>query len=120
MPVWNIAPIEARPNVTLSEWAVVEVPLNGSDQPWTRHLAGWSCEDQQGQVCSPVVAFDPNTATCTTQSGRVYRLLGVPGLCSDGAYVLGRWMSIHDLAELRDVTAEVFLAIQDAARGALH
>lgn len=120
MPVWKIASIEARPNATLSEWAVFEVPLNGPDKQWTRHLAGWSCEDRQGQVCSPVVAFDPTTAACITQSGRVYRLLGVPGMCSDGDYVLRQWLAINDMAELRDVTAEVFLAIQGAPQARLQ
>lgn len=121
MPVWSIKPISARPTVTLSEWAVFEVPLDGPDQPWTRHLAGWSCEERQGQVCSPVKSFDPATATCQTRSGRVYRLLGVPGLCSDGDYALTAWRRVHGVEEqLRDVTLEVFLAIQDAAKARLQ
>lgn len=48
MPVWSIDSIEDRPDVTLRDWAAFEVPLHGPDLPWTRHLAGWSCEDQQG------------------------------------------------------------------------
>jgi hypothetical protein len=86
MPVWKISSIEDRPQVTLEEWAVFEVPLNGPDQPLTRHLAGRSCEDCQGQVSSPVLAFDPNSGAFRTRSGRVYRLVGLPGLCADGSY----------------------------------
>lgn len=118
MPVWNIAPIEDRPHVTLESWAVFEVPLNGLDQPWTRHLAGYSCEDGQGQVCSPVEAFDPASGQCVTRSGRVYRLRGGPGLDLDAEYVWDRWKRIWEVQEQRDVTPEVFAAIQGARASA--
>jgi hypothetical protein len=114
------APIQDLAEVALSEWAAFEVPLKGADQPWTRHLAGWSCEDRHGHVSSPVVAFDPVTGTCVTESGRVYLLLSVPGMCSDGDYVLQRWLRMHGLHDLRDVTLEVFLAMQDAAKTRLQ
>jgi hypothetical protein len=114
MTVWSIEPVEDRPDVTLRDWAVFEVPLRGSDQPWTRHLAGWSCEDQQGQVCSAVQHFDPVTASCVTESGRVYRLRGRPGLCIDASYVWNRWKRIAGVTGERDVTQEVFGAIQAA------
>jgi hypothetical protein len=119
MPVWKISSIEDRPQVTLEEWAVFEVPLNGPDQPLTRHLAGRSCEDCQGQVSSPVLAFDPNSGAFRTRSGRVYRLVGLPGLCADGSYVLNRWLVLHGFDKVRDVTGQVFEAIYDAqtARG---
>jgi hypothetical protein len=115
MPVWNIAPVEDRPDVTLTNWAVFEVPLNGPDQPWTRHVAGWACEREHGQVSSQVMVLDSLTSTCVTRSGRAYRLVGVPGLCADADYVLRRWLEINGLSELRDVTAEVLVAI-DAAQ----
>lgn len=35
MTVWIIDSVEDRPDVTLSHWAVFEVPLNGPDQPWS-------------------------------------------------------------------------------------
>jgi hypothetical protein len=115
MSVWQVDSIHKRPTVTLSEWAVVEVPLAGPHKPWTRHLAGWSCEGREAQVCSPVVMFDPSTATCATEAGSVYRLEGVPGLCPDGEYTLNAWLGMRGITALRDVTTEVFLAIQDAA-----
>lgn len=115
MTVWSIGSIERRPNVTLRDWAVFDVPLNGPDQPWTRHLAGWSCEDRQGQVCSAVRRFDPLTASCVTASGRVYRLLGRPGMGMDAEYVWNRWKGIAGITEERDVTLEVTEAIEAAA-----
>jgi hypothetical protein len=114
MAVWQIDSIQDRPEVTLRDWAVFEVPLNGLDQPWTRHFAGWSCEDRQGQVCSPVVAFDPQTGSCITKSGRVYRLRGRPGLNADAAYVWNRWKRSASVGEQRDVTREVFDAMEAA------
>lgn len=114
MPVRSIAPIDSRPSVTLTGWAVFEVPRNGPDQPWTRHLAGWSCEDQQGQVSSAVQRFDPATGKCVTRSGRVYLLRGRPGLGGDALYVWGVWMRRDELEESRDVTNEVVEQMQAA------
>jgi hypothetical protein len=118
MTVWSIDSIKDRPSVTLSEWAVFEVPLNGSDQPWTRHLAGWACENQQGQVCSAVQQFDPHTGSCITESGRIYRLSGRPGLNADAEYVWGRWKRIAGVTEEREVTQEVLDALRTANNGA--
>lgn len=114
MPVWNIASIEDRPDVTLSDWAAFEVPLHGLGQPWTRHLAGWSREDQHGQVCSAIQQFDPRTGTCLTESGRVYLLKGRPGMTADAQYVWNRWKRIASVTEERNVTKETFDAIQAA------
>lgn len=118
MSVWSIDSIEDRPDVTLRDWAVFEVPLNGPGQPWTRHLAGWSCEDQQGQVCSAVQQFDPRTASCLTESGRVYRLLGRPGLNADAEYVWNRWKRIAGLTDEREVTKEIADALRVTKEGA--
>ncbi len=118
MAVWQIDSIEDRPDVTLRDWAVFEVPLHGPGQPWTRHLAGWSCEDQQGQVCSAVQQFSPQTGSCVTESGRVYRLLGQPGLNADAQYVWNRWKRIAGLSEQREVTKEVADALRTAKKGA--
>jgi hypothetical protein len=117
MTVWNIDSIEKRANVTLTDWAVYEVPLKGSDQPWTRHFAGWSCEDGQGQVCSAIKQFDPATGACVTNSGRVYRLQGRPGLSADAEYVWNRWKRIAGVEAERDVTENVFAAMQAASAG---
>jgi hypothetical protein len=117
MTVWNIDSIEKRPDVTLTDWAVFEVPLNGLDQPWTRHFAGWSCEDSQGQVGSAIRGFDPATGACVTKSGRVYRLQGRPGLSADAEYVWNRWKRIAGVEAERNITTDVFDAMQAASSG---
>ncbi|MDP2325372.1 MAG: hypothetical protein Q8N51_15275 [Gammaproteobacteria bacterium] len=118
MAVWKIDSVQDRPQVTLRDWAVFDVPRSDPGKPWTRHLAGWSCEDHQGQVSSAVQRFDPSTRSCITGSGRVYRLQGCPGLGSDGEYVWNRWKGIAGVTEQRNVTQAVFDAIQ-AARASL-
>jgi hypothetical protein len=50
--------------------------------------------------------FGPVTKKCSTRSGRVYLLKGLPGLCGDGLYVWRIWMERDGL--------EVLQAIQDA------
>lgn len=114
MPVWSIGSIEDRPEVTLRDWVAFEGPLHGPDQPWTRHLAGWSCEAHQGQVSSAMQKFDPLTSSCITTSGRVYRLLGLPRLNADAAYVWKRRKRIADIAVERDFTQDVLGSIQAA------
>jgi hypothetical protein len=106
MPVWNIEPVNEVPEVTLAAWQVFEVPLDGDDG-WTRHFVGYARELRQGQVCSPVLSFDPTTRSGVTRSGRVYRLAGRPGLGSDALYVWNQWKAIHGITEERDVTAAV-------------
>lgn len=103
--------------MTLESWAVFEVPLHGLEQPWTRHLAGYSLEDNQGQVCSPVQSFDPHTAQFITRSGRVYRLLGRPGLDHDTEYVWERWKRIWEIPQQRDVTQQVLAELRAAKAG---
>jgi hypothetical protein len=95
---------------------VFEVPLNGGDGLWTRHLVGYALEDRQGQVSSPVIRFDPISAQCVTTRGRVYRLFRRPGLNPDALYVWEHWKDLAGVTEERDVTAEVQMAM-DAAQG---
>lgn len=118
MSVWPIQSIEERPDVTLVRWSAFEVPLLGAAQPWTRHFVGYSLEDRQGQVSSPVEAFDNVAGTGRTRSGRVYHLHERPGSDSDARYVWARWKSFNGITTERDVTAKVakeLAAQRDAA-----
>ena len=101
MPVWKVAPVTERPEVTLTGWAVFDVPDEDSTAEPTRHLVGWSCEDREGRVSSPVMTFDARTASFSTRSGRIYRLSGQPGLGSDAVYVWQFWL--HMIGDLQQI-----------------
>jgi hypothetical protein len=116
MPVWSVAPISARPSVTLTHWLVFEVTDPDEAEPRTRHLAGWSVDDRQGQVSSPIRAFDPAARSFVTGSGRVYTVAGESGSHPDAEHVLARWLRINEPSEFVDVTKQVELDITHAKR----
>lgn len=107
MNVWRIESVKDRPSVTLDSWSVHDVPLYGDDRPWTRHFVGYSRDDQQGQVSSPVESFDPATGCGVTRSGRVYRLAGRPGGDADADYVWRQWKQLNEVGDEHEVTREV-------------
>ncbi len=117
MSIWTIVRVEHSSDVTLESWAVFEVPLRGFKQPWTCHLAGFSCEHGRGHVSSPIESFDPLTGQCVTGCHRVYRLRGLPGLSEHTAYVWRRWKRIAYITEQREVTKEVLAELQAAQAG---
>ena len=73
MSVWSIDSIEDRPDVTLRDWAVFEVPLYGADRTWT-----WTWP--AGRVkTSRAIHFNATTTSCmqkiTVSSKWLYLLL---------------------------------------------
>jgi hypothetical protein len=117
--IWQCPPITDEPEYELEHWAVFEVKLKqpGSEPTTvTRHVAGdlrWGRE-AEGKVSSPIVEFDPASASFRTRSGRVYRVRGKPGMgfSSNGCYVWGIWLHYNPSEiEPRDVSIEVAQAI---------
>lgn len=103
---WRIGRVEQEPTKTLDAWMVLEVPLDGHGQPWTRHLVGFRLEGTKGQVSSPVEVFDPATRRALTRSGKVYELGERAGLNADAFAVWGQWKRKFGIREERDVTVE--------------
>ncbi|GAB3656417.1 hypothetical protein [Ramlibacter alkalitolerans] len=110
---WRIERIEQEPTKTLDAWMVLEVPLDGPEQPWTRHLVGFRLEGTKGQVSAPVEVFDPATRRAVTRSGTVYELGERPGVNADAFAVWGQWKHRFGIREERDVTmlVEALLAV---------
>lgn len=104
---WRIATIDQDPDKTLDAWMVLEVPLDGPERPWTRHLVGFRLEGTKGQVSSPVEVFDPVSRRALTRSGKVYELGERAGLNADAFAVWGQWKRRLGIREERDVTVEV-------------
>lgn len=117
MPCWSIAPIEVRPEVTLTGWQAFDVQLPGLGGRWTRHFVGYSLEDRQGQVSSPVESFSPSNRAGLTRSGRTYQLSGEPGMGADAEYVWNVWKSTWKVPQegVLDVTSEVWALIRTEA-----
>src|SRR4051812_34218800 len=104
---WRIGRIDSTPGKTLDAWMVLEVPFDGADKPWTRHLIGFRLEGCKGQVSSPVELFDPVHRRAVTRSGQVYELGALPGVNGDAFAVWARWKHLNGIAHERDVTSEV-------------
>lgn len=111
MPVWKIDTVTTLPQITLDAWSVYEVQLDGPTGAWTRHAVGFSLQGCNGQVSSAVVRFDASTGCGVTRSGRVYQLAGRPGSDADARCVWGRWKSINNVEDERDVSDEVYVDI---------
>jgi hypothetical protein len=86
---------------------VVEVPFDGRDGPWTRHLVGWNLESTKGRVSSPVEVLDPQRRLARTRSGRVYELRQGPGLNGDAFSTWCRWKTVRGIVQERDISDEV-------------
>lgn len=92
-------PVTVEPVVEMSPWLVLEVRPSGE-----RHLCGWS--GREGRVSSPLQAFDADTRTATTRSGRLYRLAGAPGTDQDADWVWRGWCRVNRVESWTDVSAE--------------
>jgi len=101
MPIWRIAPVSQDPNVSLSNWRILET-ADGS-----RHFVGADRLDQTGRVSSAVFAFDPSALRGATRSGRVYQLIGHSGWDENAQYVWERWCKANDVTSYIDVTEQL-------------
>ena len=105
--VWAIGPVSAVPESKLLDWRVFEVQRAGHHVR-TRHFVGSVGWHYDGQVSSTIVSFDPATRSGTTESGRVYQLVGRgSGLGLNADYVWRKWLRRCAAADVVDVTPEV-------------
>lgn len=102
MNVWTIADVAEEPEVTLTNWQVLELP-NGD-----RHLVGYALESRRGRVSSCIETFDRLSLRAVTSSGRTYQLRGHPGIDRDGEYVWRLWARLNQAPQFSDVSAEVW------------
>lgn len=107
MPIWNLPSTSEVPEVTLSQWCILET------DDGNRHFVGTDVLDMTGRVSSAVVAFDRVTLQGKTRSGRVYQLVGKEGWSSDAAYVWKRWCAVNEVKSFTDVTAYLLNGAND-------
>lgn len=106
-------------HITLNRWAVYETPIRGEDEPWTRHIVGYSKEHGAGQASAALVAFDPTRRVALTKSGRLYQLDGPPGHSLAGQLVWQSWKLLSGVQKEKDVTDEVLELMLTRSEGAL-
>lgn len=95
-----IEPVAVEPQTRISQWALYLV--RSVQGVRTRHLVGRA--NGEGRVSSPITAIDIGMRTATSQSGRVYRLIGDGGFDSDGRYVFNAWLRGTQATVVREVT----------------
>lgn len=101
MAVWNVTTVSETPELELVNWAVMELPSGD------RHFAGYNITEGEGRASSKIIEFDKKALIGKTQSGRIYKLLGAPGIYGDGVYVWERWCRINGETSWTDVSEQV-------------
>ena len=97
MGFWKPATVIEEPETKLYQWQIFRVAGNFGGVAETIHFMGYAQSEYaayggEGRVCSPVQEFDKETMRGRTSSGRIYELVGPPGLNSDALYVWNRWL----------------------------
>lgn len=87
MSVWNVAPVDSQPELTLIRWQMIEVQMAGIT---LHYLVGYCLQNNEGRVTSTVSHFNPTSLTAVTHSDRTYQLSGPPGNDRDACHVWER------------------------------
>jgi hypothetical protein len=107
MPIWKPRPASEVPKIPLSRWRIFET------EDGSRHFVGVDMFDSSGRVSSPIVTFDPVTLHGTTQTGRIYELVGRKGWSLNVEYVWIRWCELYEVASYTDVTERLLDGADD-------
>ena len=92
MAVWNVLPVEERPEVELIQWRVFET-LAG-----VRHFVGCETLGFCGRVSSAIKQIDADKLRGIPSLGRVYQLSGQSGFHPYADYVWQQW-SVNNCME---------------------
>lgn len=74
----------------------------------SRHVLGHDIANDAGRASSGIEKFDLEAMTATTHSGRVYKLIGLPGNARSAERAWENWCSINGVVSAADVTSEYF------------
>lgn len=98
--IGTVAPVDEQPLLTLERWRVYETNRG------ERHFIGYCVEAHDGRVTTAILAFDANTKTGATASGRRYFLKGWPCFDHDAEQVWSFYVSQNAITTTRDVSLE--------------
>jgi hypothetical protein len=99
------APVENK-DPSLRRWRVMEVMLKNGTR--SRHVWGHDVTNNAGRASTTINGFDSVTMTVVTHSGRIYKLIGLPGRARKGEYAWQHWCRINGVVSEVDVTDEYF------------
>lgn len=101
--IWRPSSVATEPVTSLHSWAIMKVRMKGEPKD-TYHLVGHT--GYEGRVCSALTAFNPETMTGITSSGRQYILSGSRGKDRDAEYVWGKFKKINEVETEEEVSPE--------------
>jgi hypothetical protein len=107
MPIWKPRPASELPKIPLSRWRIFET------EDGSRHFVGVDMFDSSGRVSSAIETFDPVTLQGTTQTGRIYELVGRKGSSLNVDYVWMRWCELYEVTSYTDVTERLIDGADD-------
>jgi hypothetical protein len=107
MPIWRPRPASEVPRIPLSRWRIFET-ADGR-----RYFVGNDMFDSSGRVSSPIVTFDRIALQGTTETGRVYELIGPKGWSTTVEYVWIRWCEIYEVTSYTDITERLLEGADD-------
>lgn len=96
--IWSASSVQSEPQKWLGSWQIYKT-VKARIQPelFGYHFVGYDIRGGHGAVSSKIDKFDPVTMCGVTRSGRVYQLLGMPGINQDAQYTLSGWIHINEL-----------------------
>ena len=113
MSTWLPPTAAEEPDVALVAWGAFEVLVPELGTP-TIHVAGMREAGATGRVSSPVAKVDAATRSVVTSTGRIYRLIGAPGLQGDATYVWTRWVWKWNATVLSDAAPALVQSFSEA------
>jgi hypothetical protein len=90
--IWSQPPVSAEPEKWVSDWQVFKVVSSKFPiENFGFHFVGRDVRAWNGAVSSKILQFDPTKLRGVTRSGRIYSLVGMPGIDADAEYTFEGW-----------------------------
>lgn len=104
MSVWNVAPVDSQPELTLIRRQMIEVQMADVTP---HYLVGYCLQNNEGRVTSAISHLNPTSLTAVTQSGRTYQLSGPPGNDRDACHVWEHLAANSGITEWTDTAEQI-------------
>lgn len=91
--VWRTSSVEDEPHIRIREWDIRK------DVEGNCYFVGVRSDDGWLRTSTPIVEFDVERRRGRTESGRVYELIGPPGLSERGEHLWAKSKAIKGITE---------------------